>query len=127
MLLFSETMEGVGSMLGFIPMTKSASIYRLGAVDSWGQPAQSLVYTGKCIINYNTNLDVISGEDGRITTMSATIVFHGKIEVYNGDYIEFTTALGVTGKHLIVDVYFLEDYAGKIVATRVVTGSGNRS
>lgn len=115
-------------MLSFIPLNKTASVYsQTGAVDSWGKPTLSKTYTGKCLINYNTDLTKISGEDGVSTTMSASIVFNGLVSVKNGDYVEFTTALGVTNRYQVMDVYFFEDYAGKILATRVVVGNGKRS
>ena len=115
-------------MLDFIPMKYTASIYKpKGAVDKWGQPTLSKTYTGKCQIDYNTDLTKISGEDGLTTSMSATVVFHGKVIVTNGDYVEFTTDMGITGKYRIVDVFFFKDWAGKILATRVVVGNGKRS
>lgn len=115
-------------MLNFIPMIHTASLYRqTGATDKWGQPTLSKTYTGKCQITYNTDLTKISGEDGVTTSMSASVVFKGKVAVANGDYVEFTTAMSVKGRYQILDVFFFEDYAGKIVATRVVVGSGKRS
>ena len=114
-------------MLSFIPMNKTASIYKqTGGVDKWGQPTVTLSYTGKCQLNYNTDLVKISGEDGVMTTISATLVFNGKVDVENGDYAEFTTAMGATVRNRILDVFCFEDYAGKILATRVVMGSGKR-
>ncbi|MCW6094551.1 hypothetical protein LAV60_15375 [Clostridium sporogenes] len=115
-------------MLGFIPMNRTASVYRqVGAVDSWGRPTTNQTFTGKCQINYNTDLTKISGEDGVTTSMSATVVFHGLVEVAVGDYVEFSDILGVTNKYQIKDVFFFEDYVGKIIATRVVVGNGKRS
>lgn len=115
-------------MMDFIPMNYIASIYRqTGEVDKWGRPSLSRTYTGKCQINYNTDLTKISGEDGDTTSMSASIVFSGKVEVTNGDYVEFTTDMGATGKYRIMDVFFFKDWGRKIIATRVVTGNGSRS
>lgn len=109
-------------------MNKTATLYRqTGKVDRWGKPILTLYKTAKCKIEYNTDLAKISGEDGVTTSMSASLVFNGRMEVKNGDYVEFSTALGVKGRYQIVDVYFFEDYAGKILATRVVTGNGKRS
>lgn len=116
------------AMLNFIPMNRSASIYRqTGEVDAWGQPMLTKTYTGKCQINYNTDLTTISGLDGVTTAMSATILFRGKVLIADGDYVEFTTGMGVKGRYQVGDVFFAEDWAGKIVATRVVVGNGKRS
>lgn len=114
-------------MLGFIPMNQKATIHKQGAVDSWGRPTLTDPFTVKCAINYNTDLTKVSGEDGVATSMSATLIFNGLINVADGDYVEFTTALGVKNKYRITDVFFFEDYAGKIIATRVVIGNGKRS
>lgn len=115
-------------MLSFIPLNNSATIYRQsGSVDKWGQPTLVRYKTARCKIEYNTDLTKISGEDGVGTTMSATVVFNGLMAVTNGDYVEFTTAMGMKNKYQIKDVFFFEDYAGKILATRVVVGSGKRS
>lgn len=116
-------------MLDFIPLNGTATIYKQsGTVDTWGQPSfDSETYTAKCQINYNADLNKISGEDGVTTSMSATLVFHGLVDVRVGDNVEFSNALGVSGRYRIGDVYFFEDYAGKIVATRVVVSSGKRS
>lgn len=114
-------------MLGFIPMKRTATVYRQDGVDSWGQPAFKKTHTGKCQINYNTDLTKISGDDGVTTSMSATIVFHGKVLIADGDFVEFTTGMGVIGKHQVKDVFFFEDWAGKIISTRVVVGNGKRS
>lgn len=114
-------------MLGFIPMNRTASVYRqVGATDIWGQPELTQTFTGKCQINYNTDLTKVSGEDGVTTSMSATIVFHGLVEIAVGDYVEFSNVLGIINKYQIKDVYFFEDYVGKIIATRVVVGNGKR-
>lgn len=115
------------AMLDFIPMKKTASIYRQNGVDDWGQPSLLKTYTGKCQINYNTDLTKISGLDGVITSMSATILFRGQVIIADGDYVEFLTAMGVTDRYQVGDVFFVEDWAGKIVATRVVVGNGKRS
>lgn len=115
-------------MLSFIPLSHSATIYKQsGAVDKWGKPTLVRYKTLRCKIEYNTDLSKISGEDGVGTTMSATLIFNGLVSVTNGDYVEFSTALGMKNKYQIKDVFFFEDYAGKILATRVVVGSGKRS
>lgn len=112
-------------MLSFIPMNKTASIYKQsGEVDKWGQPILSLSYTGKCQISYSTDLLKISGEDGVMETASAILVFNGLVQVESGDLAEFTSALGTVFKNRIIAVSGFEDYAGKIIATRVVIGSG---
>lgn len=108
-------------------MNRTATVYKQGTLDSWGKPSLTLHRTAKCQINYNTDLTNVSGEDGVTTSMSATIVFNGLMDVRNGDYVEFTSALGVKDKYRVMDVYFFEDYAGKILATRVVCGNGKRS
>ncbi|GAB6153733.1 hypothetical protein JCM17380_24830 [Desulfosporosinus burensis] len=116
------------AMLDFIPINRTASIYRqTGEVDDWGQPVLTMTYTGKCQINYNTDLTTISGLDGVTTAMSATILFRGKVLIADGDFVEFTTAMGVTDRYQVGDVFFLEDWAGKIIGTRVVVGNGKRS
>jgi hypothetical protein len=114
-------------MLNFIPMNNKASIFKQSSLDNWGKPSLVADKTVKCAITYNTDLAQISGEDGVSTTMSASIVMKGLVDIRNGDYISFTTALGVGDKYRVVDVYFFEDWAGKIIATRVVVGSGKRS
>jgi hypothetical protein len=115
-------------MLNFIPMNSTASIYRqTGAVDEWGQPSLTKTFTGKCQVNYNTDLAKISGLDGVDTVMSASVVFHGLALIQNGDFVEFTTVMGLTNKYPVVDVFFFEDWGRKIVATRVVLGNGKRS
>lgn len=116
-------------MLGIIPMYDKASIYKqTGDVDNWGQPVTPLIYTNlKCFISYNTDLTQIYSINGVMTTMSATVIFHGLINVENGDYVEFETALGISKKYQVGDVFFFRDYAGKIIATRVVVGNGSRS
>lgn len=115
-------------MLGFIPMLDTATIYRLtGQVDDWGQSQNIKAYTGKCRIEYNTDLRKVSGEDGFTTTMSATVVFHGKVDVSNGDFVEFGTDTGLIGKYQIGDVFYIKDWSGNILATRVVVGNGKRS
>jgi len=114
-------------MLDFIPMNKTATVYKqTGQVDEWGQPVLTLFYTGKCQINYNTDLSKISGGDGVATSMSATVVFHGFIVIADGDYVEFTTVTGVKNRYQVTDVFFFEDYSGKILGTRVVVGNGKR-
>jgi hypothetical protein len=115
-------------MLNFIPMNNKANIYSASGKDSWGKPTLTLVKSGvKCQINYNTDLTTISGEDGFATSMSATLVFGGFVQIANGDYVEFTTAGGITNKYRVSDLFYFEDYGGKIVATRVVVGNGKRS
>lgn len=115
-------------MLNFVPMNKTAVVYsQTGAVDAWGKPTLAKGSAVKCQISYNTDLTKISGEDGVTTSMSATIVFHGRVMVHNGDYVEFTSVVGVKDKYRVVDVFFFEDYVGKILATRVVVGNGKRS
>lgn len=115
-------------MMGFIPMNDRATIYKLtGAVDAWGQPSIKKFYSGKCRIDYNTDLSKISGEDGFTTSMSATVVFHGKVSASNGDFLEFSTDVGTMNKYQIIDVFFFKDWVGKIIATRVVVGNGKRS
>jgi hypothetical protein len=118
-------------MLGIIPMYDKASIYSQASTkDSWGQPSQSATPTYanlKCFINYNTDLTQIYAINGVMTTMSATVIFHGLVDVRNGDWIGFETALGVIKKYQVVDVFFFRDYAGKIIATRAVIGNGSRS
>ena len=112
-------------MLSFIPMNKTASIYKQsGEVDKWGQPIVALSYTGKCQISYSTDLLKISGDDGVMEIASAIIVFKGLVQVESGDLAEFTSALGTVFKKRIIAVSAFEDYGGKIVATRVVIGSG---
>lgn len=115
-------------MLSFIPMNNKATIYhQSGEVDNWGHPKLTVSPSKKCLISYNTDLVKISGEDGVTTSMSATIIFNGLVSILNGDFVEFKTAVGVTKKYPVKDVYFFEDYAGKILATRVVVGNGKRS
>lgn len=115
-------------MLNFIPLTNKANIYSASGKDSWGKPSLTLVKSNvKCQINYNTDLAKISGEDGLTTAMSATVVFGGFVQIANGDFVEFTTAGGITNKYRVSDLFYFEDYGGKIVATRVVIGKGQRS
>lgn len=116
-------------MLDIIPMNDKASIYKQSDTkDTWGQPTTIPTYTDlKCNISYNTDLTQIYAINGVMTTMSATVIFHGLINVENGDYVEFETALGVKKKYQVGDVFFFRDYAGKIINTRAIIGNGNRS
>ena len=112
-------------MLSFIPMNKTASIYtQSGEVDKWGQPIVSLSYTGKCQISYSTDLLKVSGEDGVMEIASAILVFNGIVDAESGDLAEFKSVIGTVFKKRIIAVSYFEDYAGKIIATRVVIGSG---
>jgi hypothetical protein len=97
-------------MLDFIPLNKKASVYRItDTLDSWGKPSKELLYTGKCLIEYNTDLTTISGEDGKTTSMSASVVFHGLVTAKNGDFVKFKTALGVEDEYEVKDVSYFED------------------
>lgn len=115
-------------MLGFIPMNKKATVYKSNQsnLDKWGKPTTAPSYTGKCQVLYNTDINRISGMDGYETTISTTIVFHGLVDVEVGDYVEFTLQNGKMAKLLAKDVFYFEDWVGKIVATRVVIGNGKR-
>lgn len=112
-------------MLAFIPLNKTATVYGRGTNDAWGRPAQTAtpIFTGRCQINYNSDLTTVSGLDGEITTVNASVVFHGFVPVKVGDFVEFTDQTGVTGRYPVEDVSFMEDWGKKIVATRVVTGN----
>lgn len=115
-------------MLGWIPMNDIATVLsQTGNVDRWGKPVLTESYTGKCQINYNTNLEKISGLDGFTSTMSATVLFKGFVMAKDGDYIQFTADNGVTNKYQVIDVFYFKDYVGNIMATRVVVGNGKRA
>lgn len=116
-------------MLSFIPMNKKATVYKAdqSQLDKWGKPTVSQGITRKCQILYNTDINRVSGMDGYETTISATIVFHGYIDVVVGDYVEFKIENGKVVKVIAKDVYYFEDWAGKIVSTRVVVANGKRS
>ena len=116
-------------MLSFIPMNKKATVYKSDQsnLDKWGKPTTSPSFTGKCQILYNTDINRISGMDGYETTISATIVFHGLVDVVVGDFIEFKTEGGKVVKLLAKDVFYFEDWIGKIISTRVVVANGKRS
>ncbi len=115
-------------MLAFIPMNMTASVYSYSDTkDSWGQPTLDKTYTGRCYISYNTDLTAILEINGVTTTMSASVVFHGLVNVKNGDFVEFASALGVLDRYQVGDVFFFRDYGNKVIATRVIIGKGSRS
>lgn len=115
-------------MLNFVPMNnKSIAYTQTEELDSWGQPLFIELFRGKCQISYNMDLTTISGADGSTTSLSATVLYKGFLNIHAGDLVEFSTANGITNKYQVIDVFFFEDYVGKIMNTRVVVGNGKRS
>lgn len=114
-------------MLNFIPMHRKATILRqTDVLDDWGQPTRLKIGTYKCQIDFTTGFNRIQANDGFQKTINGTILFHGKVDIQVGDITEFGKVNSAINPYLVHEVYYSEDYSGKIIATRVVVGNGKR-
>lgn len=108
-------------MLHLFPTNNNVRIYSSGTADRWGVTNEDTKGTNyPCIQSFNTKLEKIPVADGKEVVFTASFYFPEEIRVKVDDLVEFKDDLGNTRKKKVMQVQFKRDFAGQVLAVKVV-------